>query len=141
VRLRVSRPSAEEQLSQLVNEGYELRRSLWSDYDSRRKTNTFDRVSDLTRYLSQADEWLNRAQRVLIEIFPTALESNYFVDRAVGTKVLYENIDQDVGRLFNHTLPTCVEKLKRILEVDLSRYTDLPIQDRLYMRILTAFRK
>ncbi len=37
MRLQVSRASAEEQLVALLNEGYQLRRNLLSDYDDRRK--------------------------------------------------------------------------------------------------------
>ena len=138
---QVSRASAEEQLVALLNEGYQLRQNLWSDYDGRRKAEVFDAVSDIQRYYGQVDEWGNQVNKTLQEVFPTALESNYFCSRESHPAVSYQGMDQKFGRLFYNTLPSYTERLKRILEADLPRYTDLPIQDRLFIEDIDSFRK
>ena len=141
MRLQVSRASAEEQLVALLNEGYQLRQNLRLDYDSRRNAEVFDAVSDMQRYYGQVDAWGNKVNQTLQEVFPTALESNYFCSQASHPAVDYQGMDQKFGHLFYRTLPSYTKRLKRILEADLPHYTDLPIQDRLFIEDIDSFRK
>jgi hypothetical protein len=95
----------------------------------------------MAQYYSQADEWVNKAIKVLQGIFPTSLELNYFRSRESHAIVAYQGISQEFGRLSYETLPSYTDRLKRILEIDLQRYTDLPIQDRLFVEDVDSFRK
>jgi hypothetical protein len=141
LRLLVSRASAEEKIIDLLNEGYTLRQELWADYDERRSAGSFEPVSDNQRYHALADQWVNKVIQILGEIFPTPLELNYFCSRESYQKVTYSNIDQEFGELFYRTTPTFIERLKHVFETDLSRYTDLPIQDRLFVEDIDSFRR
>lgn len=141
MRLRVSRPSAEETLIARLNEGYELRQNLWTDYNQRRTAGTFDASTDIARYHQMADDWVNCIYGDLIDIFPTHLEANFFRDRESSTAVCYEGIDQKFGRLYYDVVPRFIERTRKILEDHLLRYTDLPLSDRLYVEDIDSFRK
>ena len=95
----------------------------------------------MQRYYGRVDEWENKVSKTLQEVFPTALESNYFCSRESHPVVEYQEMDQKFGHLFYNRLPSYTQRLKRILEADLPRYTDLPIQDRLFIEDIDSFRK
>jgi hypothetical protein len=141
MRLLISKSSAEERLVELLNEGYKLRQSLWCDYDERRKSTTFDPISDIQRYYALANAWTSKTLQVLREIFPTDLEANYFANRGSHLAGEYMEIDQKFGVLYYRTLPDFIERLKSILDINLSRYTDLPIQKRLFVEDIDSFIK
>lgn len=125
----------------LLNEGYQLRQNLWADYEKQRKAEAFSPDLDLPRYHTLADEWANKVAQILGEIFPTALELNHFVNRESHPAIDYVGIDQGFGKLYYRTVPDLIERLRRILETDLPRYTDLPIQDRLFVEDIDSFRR
>jgi len=134
MRLKVSRASADEQLIALLNEGYHLRRQLMANYEQQRAIAMPDSYE-------RADQWANRTMETLRSIFPTPLEANYFSDRRSHLAGEYRNMDQKFGTLYWHTIPTFLEKLQEILGSDLDWYTDLPIQERLYIEDIDSFRK
>jgi hypothetical protein len=140
MRLRTSRTAAEEHLIARLNEGYELRHRLWSDYDQLRQSESFDADVDNKRYASLTNDWANSVIEALDAIFPTPLESNRFRDRHSWNAVDYQGIDQPSGRLYYSTLPNLIARLQNILDSDLARYTDLPIQDRLFVEDIDSFR-
>ena len=133
MRLRTSRTAAEEHLIARLKEGYELRHRLWSDYDQLRQSESFDADVDNKQYASLTNDWANSVIEALDAIFPTPLESNRFRDRQSWNAVDYQGIDQTFGRLYYSTLPNLIARLQKILDSDLARYTDLPIQDRLFV--------
>jgi len=143
MRLKVSRPSAEEELIRLINAGYEMRRCLWSEYDDlKRERNSIHLIdSDMEGFYSQVNKWFHLAQSALRAIFPTTLELNYFVDRAPGNSYYYTSTDRKFGHLYYDVVSSYIERLKTILEVDLPRYTDLPVQDRLFVEDIDSFQK
>jgi hypothetical protein len=49
-------------------------------------------------------------------------------------------MDQRVGEIVD-LFPRYLDRLRRILDTDLTRYTDLPIQDRLYVEDIDSFAK
>src|SRR5262245_52081658 len=140
MRLKISRTAAEEHLIVCLNEGYELRHRLWSDYNQLRQSESFDADADNKRYLSLTNDWANSVLGELDAIFPTPLESNRFRDRQSWSAVDYQGIDQTFGRLYYSTLPNLIDRLQKILDSDLARYTDLPIQDRLFIEDIDSFR-
>lgn len=140
MRLGTSRAAAEERLIARLNEGYQLRQRLWTDYNERRQSDSFDPNTDNQRYFGLTDDWANGVISDLKAIFPTTLEANYFSDRQSSTAVMYQNIDQTFGRLYYSTLPNLIDRLSKILESDLARYTDLPIQERLFVEDIDSFR-
>jgi hypothetical protein len=140
MRLKTSRNAAEERLSTRLNEGYELRLRLAVDYNQRRQSESFDTDADNKRYSALYAEWGNGVAGELQAIFPTSLESNYFRDEQSGPMMDYIGMDQRLGRLYYDTLPNRIDRLRKILESDLTRYTDLPIQDRLFVEDIDSFR-
>jgi len=140
MRLKVPRTAAEERLLASLNSGYKLRRRLWDDYGHQRETRSFNPDTDNKRYSSMKDEWANEVVRELTAIFPSQLEANAFADRWSPAAVDYFGVDQKFGRLFYNTFPTLLERLRRIVEVNLLRYTDLPIRERLYVEDIDSFR-
>lgn len=140
MRLKISRNAAEERLRVCLNEGYELRRFIAQDYKQLHESESFDKDADNKRYAALYAGWGNRVVGELEAIFPTPLERNYFCDRPVWQMACYPGIDQDFGRLYYDTFPDLIERLKKVLDSELARYTDLPIQDRLYIGEIDSFR-
>lgn len=141
MRLKVSHASAEERLTVRLNEGYELRQSLQADYNARQTAGTFDTATDMERYDKKASEWTTSVYRDLIDIFPTDLEGNFFCDRVASLSMQWSNMDQRFGDLYHQIVPGYIERLGKILEDHLARYTDLPLSDRLYVEDIDSFRK
>jgi hypothetical protein len=141
MRLKTSRAGADERLLLLLNAGYELRQILWKDYSQHGDAGSFNPDIDNKRYAAMADAWANEVLRELNAIFPSQVEANAFADRWSASAVDYSNVDQKFGYLFYSTLPTLMERLRRILEVSLPRYTDLPIHERLFIEDIDSFRK
>jgi hypothetical protein len=139
MRLKTSRTAAEEHLIACLNEGYELRHRLWADYNQLRQSESFT-DADNKRYFSLTNDWANSVIRELDAIFPTPLESNRFRDRQSWNAVDYQGINQTFGRLYYSTLPNLIDRLQKILGSDLARYTDFPIQDRLFVEDIDSFR-
>ena len=135
------RPAAEERLIACLNKGYEVRLSLWADYNRRLQSESFNVEADNKRYFSLTNEWANSVVGDLQSIFPTSLESNQFRGRQSSLAVCYIGIDQEFAWLYYNTLPDLIEGLKNILDHDLARYTDLPIQDRLFVEDIDSFYK
>ena len=140
MRLKISRNAAEERLRVCLSEGYELRRRLWQDYDQLRQAESFDKEGDNKRFVVLTNEWGNKVVGELQAIFPTSVETHYFCDQPSWQMCEYVGMDRGFGRLYYHTIPGLIDRLKRILDSDLTRYTDLPIQDRLYIGEIDSFR-
>jgi hypothetical protein len=140
MRLKVSRATADEHLIVRLNEGYALRQRLWADYTQLCQSESFDVDADNQRYLRLVNDWANSVVGELSAIFPTPLEANRFRDRQSWSAVDYQGINQTFGRLYYSTLPNLIERLQNILDSDLARYTDLPIQARLFVEDIDSFR-
>ena len=141
MRLRVSQPSCEEQLLSALNAGYALARGISVDYDAKSDAGTFNREIDLPNYWQLLDDWLTSTHRTLLDVFPTALEGNLFVLRFSVSAAKYSDMDRDVGVLLIDRVPTYIERLNRILDVNVRRYGDLPLAERLYVEDIDSFAK
>lgn len=141
MRLTRSKNSAEEELTLLLSEGYSMLQWLRSDYRSRVKGQTFSAERDNQEYTNTINKWGDLVLQALRSIFPTPLEANAFANpRSPGFTTLRDTTDETWFYLQQRTELLLVG-LKEILTNDLSRYTDSPIQERLYIEDIDSFRK
>ena len=142
MRLKKSKNTAQDELTALVNEGYRVLSWLKSDYAQKKNAGTFVSERDNPGYLKVFEDWANNhVIPALQEIVPTELERNFFVTpqgsrpdmEFVGVDQQWANVKE---RLIIH-----IQALQRILESNLSQYTDLPIQSRLYVEDIDSFSK
>lgn len=140
MRLKKSFASATEELTRLANEGYSVINRASEDYRRRQKSGTFDAEREGQTYKQWAQEWGTGVVTQLNMTFPTSLEVNYFMTQQNGILVSKVNIPPECGALITQ-LPDYIERLRHILDSDLRRYTDLPVQDRLYVEDIDSFQK
>jgi hypothetical protein len=141
VRLKTSRISAEEAILRLLNRGYQIADQIYIDHSQKRKAGTFDKDRDVQAYYETLHAWKLDACQVLSDIFPTSLEENFLSQRFVVSSLSYSNSHQDVGDLVYRHVPTYIDRLRQVLCVDLLRYSDLPIQERLFVEDIDSFAK
>jgi len=140
MRLKKSRVTAQEEIIEMLNVGYQILCAIENDYHMRMKAGDFDENREVTTYEGSFQEWAKEVRKGLKEIFPTDLEANYFITQEVLPRLSYRGVNQRVGELTD-CLPRYFGRLKHILDTDLDRYTDLPIQDRLYVEDIDSFAK
>ncbi|MGA2145632.1 MAG: hypothetical protein ABSH49_11795 [Bryobacteraceae bacterium] len=138
VRLKISMASANEGLIGLVNRGYAVLEAIKLDYSTRKEAGTYNRESDIRRYQEQLNQWGNEVVRRMTEIFPTELEHNLFRNPeiplgSVPGDIAYQNLIKYFGCL--------IRGLAMIRQTSLPEYTDLPIEDRLYIEDIDSFQK
>ena len=141
MRLNVSKNSAEERLLDSLNEGYKLSDSIFNDYSAKVDSSTFEANADIENYHVKFNEWIGKVCEELIEIFPTQFESNYFRQRYSPNAVDYSNINNKVGLLVYQRFPTYISRVHEISNIHLNRYSDLPIQTRLFIEDIDSFIK
>lgn len=140
MRLKRSRIFAEEELIDIINHGYKIHNEVWDEYQNLEKSKSYNPEVHNSQFYKIVDGWLQLVENLLKDIFPTELELNYFFQRSSSSGVAYLNLNEDFGRLIYETVPKFIERLRRIFEVDLNRYTDMPIQNRLYIEDIDSFR-
>jgi hypothetical protein len=138
MRLNVPMNAANESLIVLINRGYTVLAGIGADYSARKHAGTYDETEDNKKYSDQIDGWATDVAAELIRIFPTELERNLFLHPeipfgAVSGDYLY----QSMIRKFKHF----IRGLEQIRQTSLAQYTDLPIQDRLYIEDIDSFQK
>ncbi len=138
MRLRKSRVTAREEITEMLNDGYQILRAIENDYNTREKAADFDESREINSYEEAFRVWAKEVRKGLKEIFPTDLEANYFVTQEVLPRLSYRDMNQRVGELTD-SFPRWFSRLKHILDNDLDRYTDLPIQDRLDVEDIDSF--
>lgn len=141
MRLKLSKNSAEERLVALLTDGHALRTRIWQDYSGRKNAGSYQADIDVPRYRDMLAEWLGRSRDDLQTIFPTALEEHTFLAPKSHSASDWEGMDEQFGHLFHQRMPMYLERLKIILDVDLRRYTDRPVKDRLYVEDVDSFRQ
>src|SRR5688572_25308682 len=130
MRLRISRAGAMEQLTLLLDSGYQVLAIIEDDF-GRKAGGHWSPKDDLPDYDRRINDWLRRVLAALSAIFPTQLERNTFFYPTVkaftvrsGYPASYETLH---NKLRNH-----IAVLEGILRDGLGRYTDLPANERLY---------
>ncbi len=141
MRLKLSKASAEEAILTVMNRGYQLAPQIYADYVARRDGNDFEKERDVGQYRQRLNQWLSQAKTALCEIFPTDLEANVFLEMFSASAASFTNMDDDVGALVYQRIPTYLERLHRVLDLHLRRYSDLPLKERLVVEDIDSFMK
>ncbi len=140
MRLKKSKTAAEEELTALVNDGFSVLNWIREDYAEKRKNAVFDTKEDNNLYKNKVDEWGDKVIVALNGIFPTELESNMFINAPSEFGTVSSEHDYKWSCLTKR-IPEFIRTLDKIIEAYLLRYTDLPIQARLYVEDIDSFRK
>ena len=141
MRLRITRNAAEEKLILLLNEGYKLKDRISQDYTQKIHAGTFAEDHDIPQYRAAVQSWVANVQAGLQAIFPTSLESSFFVTSKSFANISVPGINQHFSALIHQILPNYLDRLKSIVDSDLQRYTNLPVEDRLYVEHIDSFQK
>jgi hypothetical protein len=142
MRLKKSKNTAQEKLTALVNEGYRILHSIHTDFRQKRAAGTFESDKDHERYSRLVNEWVDDVVAALNSIFPTELEANSFLHpRTTFGAIAAEDADAYKAGGLRARLQDVLHGLERIIEVNLTRYTDLPIGTRLYVEDIDSFVK
>jgi hypothetical protein len=141
MRLRTSKNNAEEEILKLLNRGYAISSEIFAHYEKNHDSGTFDEDSHVAQYYTKLNDWIRGTQRALSMIFPTNFEGNFFISRFSGSSFDYLGTNQAVGYLVYEQIPTYIERLYRVLEIHLRRYTDLPVEERLFVEDIDSFVK
>jgi len=138
MRLKVSVALANENLIALINRGYAVLDAIKQDYAKKKETKSYNEDIDNPKYEDQINQWGDEVVNGLTSIFPTELEKNLFLNPEIpfGT-VSGDYKYQSMVRRFQHF----IRGLEAIRQSSLSQYTDLPMQDRLYVEDIDSFQK
>jgi hypothetical protein len=135
----VSRASAEESILRLLSSGYQLAPAIYHDYVGRRDDGTFDREGDVARYREMVSEWRGQATDELLRVFPTDFEAQYVNAVFSVSAADYLDVDNEVAALVYGRILRFLDKLQRILDTHLPRYSDLPLRERLFIEDADSF--
>ena len=139
MRLKMAKSTAEEELSLQVSEGYKIASWMGTDYTQKVANGTYNDATDNKLYENTINAWLNKVETTLNNIFPTDLEVYTFAHpEESGLHSTGVNINYDGMR---RRAIAFARGLQRIIEVNLLRYTDLPIQTRLFLEDIDSFKK
>jgi hypothetical protein len=142
MRLRKSKNAAEEQVVSLLNEGYSLLERLRSQHAGRDKAQDANAGDTLQAYQQSVNDWGDNVAAELREIFPTELEVSRFLRHNSRFRTVSADNDHDykVKGLLSR-IEDVLESLQEIRKEDIDRYTDLPVQTRLYVEDIDSFHK
>ena len=138
MRPKIPLTSANETLIALVNRGYSVLAAITQDYSARKNAGGYKEEEDNARYAEQVNQWASEVASELTRIFPTELERNLFLNPeipfgAVSGDYKYASMVRD--------FQFYIRGLETIRQTSLAQYTDLPIQDRLYVEDIDSFQK
>ncbi len=135
----MAKSTAEEELSLLVSEGYKIASWMLEDYSDKKTADTYNMETDNALYQEKLNNWYVNVVGALNSIFPTDLEKNTF-DHPEENGLVGMGVNVNYDRIRRRTI-AFTRGLQRIIEVNLSRYTDLPIQTRLFLEDIDSFKK
>ena len=134
MRLCVPMVSAKETLTSLLNQGYKVFWAVQQDYARKREAGQYDQGTDIPRYKRRRDRWATAVVGDLRRVFPPELESNLF--RSPDTPISY-----DSWYSFIDIFLALLRELEQVQRTCLPQYTDLLLQDRLYVEDIDSFHK
>lgn len=138
MRLRVHFTAANEELIQLVNEGYDALSRIEKEYPRRKTSGAYDDSKDVQAFVAPMDVWVNKVVAALEKIFPTQLETNLFLDPEIPLcAVSGDYVYQSTILRYSHI----VRGLNKLRHNSLPEYTDLPLDVRLYVEDIDSFKK
>ena len=130
--------SANETLISLINRGYIVLREIRADYASKKEAGCYNKETDTPDYQERTNRWATVVVEELRLIFPTQLEMNLFLNPDIPFGAVSGDYEyQALIRRFGYF----VRGLVTIQQTSLAQYTDLPLQDRLYVEDIDSFRK
>lgn len=92
----------------------------------------------MPRYEQLINEWAGEVVRVLNGVFPTELEQNQFLNPEIPLGAVSGDYEyQSLVRRFT----VFIRNLDTIRQTSLTQYTDLPMEDRLYVEHIDSFHK
>jgi hypothetical protein len=139
MRLKVSVASANERLLVLVTQGLKLHTKMWSDYAEKSAEGRLDEAALQEQHRKEIDTWTAQVVEALREIFPMEREEILFhhPDRPMRA-VAEPHYGWKCTALWVMDL---VKGLDNIRQTAIPEYTDLPIQDQLYINDIDSFAK
>ena len=135
MRLLKSRNTAQEEITEVLNEGYSLLSEMGAERETRKADSTWAPAEAKPRHEEQVNEWGGKVQRVLLGIFPTKREWNYFLNpphQGLSAIAADDNDDYEWQSL-KLRLKDLINALDTLIEARLDSYTDVPLQKRLYI--------
>ena len=130
--------SANESLIGLINRGYAVLSTITQDYLAKKESGSYNEDDDNHQYEEQMNQWGTEVVAELKRIFPTELESNLFLNPEIPIGVVSGDYEyQSMVKRFGHF----IRGLETIRNTSLPQYTDLPMQDRLYVEEIDSFQK
>jgi hypothetical protein len=138
VRLKMSSAAANDELIELINQGYAILHWMRQDHDSKRLAGAFDDSKDNELYAEHANLWHANVVERLNAIFPTELEANRF--QHPNTAMRGVSGDYKFGSLCLQ-VEDHLRGLDEIRTSSIPQYTDLPVQTRLFAEDIDSFRK
>ena len=138
MRLKVTVALANENLIALINRGYAVLDTIEQDYAKKKNAKSYNEDIDNSKYQEQINQWGNEVINGLASIFPTELEKNLFLNPEIPFGTVSGDYNyQSMVLKFKHF----IRGLETIRQSSLSQYTDLPMQDRLYVEDIDSFQK
>jgi hypothetical protein len=141
MRLRVSRNAAEEQLSRLLEEGHRLQAAVHDEFTAKSLAGSFLPSNDVPYFQRIFSNWCSIVSAELAQIFPSAMESAYFLEPKIYMPVVLEGMDRTYSILYYQEMPDKFSRLREIIFSHIVRYTDLPVKDRLFVEDIDSFGK
>ena len=136
MRLKVTVALANENLIALINRGYAILDAIEQDYTEKKDTKIYNEDIDNPKYGEQMNQWADEVINGLTSIFPTEFEKNLFSNPEIPFGAVSGDYKyQSMVRGFEHF----IRGLEKIRQSSLSQYTDLPLQDRLYVEDIDSF--
>jgi len=134
----VSLASANESLIALTNLGYATLDEIKKDYSAKKDIASYSKDSDIPLYEEKMNQWGTEVVAELKRMFPTELESNQFLNPEIPFGTVSGDYEyQSMIRRFGYF----IRNLETIRQNSLPQYTDLPIEDRLYIEGIDSFQK
>ena len=138
MRLKVTVALANENLIALINRGYAVLDTIEQDYAKKKNAKSYNEDIDNSKYQEQINQWGDEVSNGLTSIFPTELERNLFLNPEIHFGAVSGDYNyQSMVLWFKHF----IRGLETIRQSSLSQYTDLPMQDRLYVEDIDSFQK
>jgi hypothetical protein len=137
MRLRKSKNQSEEEITKFMISGYRLLNWLKTDYEEKKSKGSINHAI----YSNAVNKWGDEVINSLKDIFPTNLEANQFLHPKSSLSVVQADTDDDYkAKSLRIRLTDILRGLDEIKD-SLSKYTDMPLQKRLYIEDIDSFQK
>lgn len=140
MKLKFSRNHVEELVLFQLNKGYRISQDIVNDYHSLNELGNWNQEEQIAKYRNLYLSWRTETGQILREIFPSDLEMNIFMQPQLHEGgVIHSDFPHDIGHIIFQKMPQLIERLHRILSIEINRYSDLPISQRIYVEDIDSF--